>query len=155
MVRSNFGSDTKREMGAPLGILKGSLFGVASAVILAFLLTAVAIMTEDPDKLVGVFAYAALASGAIVCGISTPRDVMNPVLASALSGGGYSLVLWLASMAFRGDGVSEHSPLISILLYLGCVLVSMAARLIFTPRGKKVRVGNKSPAAMVRKQLGR
>ncbi len=147
--------DKKSSGSLPFGIVKGTLFGVLSAAVLAFVFTFVALMREDPDKLLGGLAYAALFIGALVSGIASPKSDVNPVFSSALAGGGYALVIWLASMPYRAGGNPEISPVISLLLYLGCIAVSVVGGLVFRRRSAKLSSLRKSPAAAVRKQLGR
>ncbi len=147
--------DSKSSGGLPLGIVKGTLFGVLSAAVLAFIFTFAALMTEDPDKLLGGLAYTALFIGALVSGIVSPKSDVNPTFSSAMSGGGYALVVWLASMPYRAGGEPGISPVISLLLYLGCIAVSAVGGLIFRRRSPKLASLRKSPAAAVRKQLGR
>lgn len=155
MSGTAYKNEKQNSSAVPWNVFKGSLIGVLSAVILALIFTAVALMTKDPDKFAGIFAYGALFIGAFISGVMTPKDGINPIVACLLSGGGYSLILWLTSLSFRKDGTSELSPIISLLLYLGCVVVSVAAGFIFNTRRKSLPRGKKSPVAMLRKQCGR
>ncbi len=155
MFNLKLGDEKSREKGTLFGILRGTLFGVIAAFLSALVFTFVALMNEDPDKLTSGLAYAALLIGALTSGITSAKAGMNPILASALSGGGYSLIVWLASIPFRVDGEPGISPIVSLLIYLGCVALSAVCGLVFRRRPAKLTSIKKSPAAMVRKQLGR
>lgn len=148
------GDEKNRDGNVIFGILKGILLGVLTAAVSAFVFTFVALMNEDPDKLVTPLAYVALAVGTLTAGIAVPKRDMSPIVAAALSGGGYALVMWLASLPYRAGGEPGISPIISLLLYLGCVVLSVIGGLVFRKRTTKVTSLRKSPAAAVRKQLG-
>lgn len=154
LADSIFKGDTKGNGNLPLGILKGSGIGVGVAVILALVFTAVALMTEDPDKLIGILAYAALFIGALAAGIAAPRQGIARALSSALSGAGYALIIWLASIFFRGSGEATLPFYVALILYIACVGVSTLGGLIFGGTCRRSVSGKKNPAALIRKQLG-
>lgn len=154
LFNSKHGNEKNKEKGAVFGILKGSLFGVLSAFLSALIFTLVALMNEDPEKLAQGLAYASLAIGALVAGVASEKEVGNPALASFLSGVGYVLVVWLASIPFRVGGELGISPVASLLIYLGCAAVSALFGFLFRRRPAKLASMRRSPAAAVRKQLG-
>ena len=142
--------------GLLLAAFRGVLFGIGGAALLALVMTAVALMTKDPDKLVGILAYAALLIGAFVCGVTALRSDENHSIAAPLIGGaGYVLVLWLVSLFFRGDTVTPVPPIWMAVGYAVCVLISLVGGLIARPRRMRVGEGKNSPAAQIRRQLGR
>lgn len=144
----------KKEKTALFGILRGSLIGALAALLSALIFTLVAFQNEDPEKLIGGLAYAALAIGAIAAGAFSEKEGMNPVLAAFLSGGGYALIIWLVSIPFRADGESGMPPIISLLIYLGCAAASALFGFLLKRRPAKLTSMRRSPAAAVRKQLG-
>lgn len=79
------------------GILKGCLAGIASAVVLMLIMTAIACMAPDPGKLTAALGYAALALSAVVGGIFAVRFTGDGVLSGLLCGCAMSLVFWAIS----------------------------------------------------------
>ena len=137
-----------------LRILRGSGIGLIFAALLSFVFTAVALSMEDPNRFISPLSYGALFVGALAAGISAPRDGISRPIASAISGGVYSVAIWLASIPFRQNGDGAMPFWISALLYLGCILVSVIGGSIFSGGRQKISRGKKSPAAMMRKSLG-
>ena len=154
LFNSKHGDEKNKEKSGVFGIIRGSLIGVASAFLSALVFTLVALMNEDPEKLAYGLAYAALAIGALMAGVASEKEGINPALASFLSGVGYVLIIWLASIPFRADGDPGISPVVSLLVYLGCAAVSAVFGLLFRRRPATLASMRRSPAAAVRKQLG-
>lgn len=141
--------------GLLLAALRGVLFGIGGAALLALIMTAAALMTKDPDKLIGILAYAALLAGALICGITALRaDENHSIAASLIGGAGYVLILWLISLFFRGDTVSPVPSVWMAVGYAVCVLTALVGGLLARPRRMRVGEGKNSPAAQIRRQLG-
>ncbi len=136
--------------------LRASLIGTFAAVLLALIFSAAALAMTDPDKLVGVFGYAALFWGAALTGIvSVKLDSGRSLLAALVGGVGYVLILWLISLFFRAAAENAVSPLIMALMYAGCIAVSMLGGLMGRGKKRKIGASKNNPTDIVRKQLGR
>ncbi len=136
--------------------LRGMLIGIGTAAALALILSAVALAQEDPDSVIGMFAYASLFAGAFVCGLASMKsDCEHGMISPLVGGAGYVLVLWLISLFFRGNAENAVPPLGMALGYLGCLAVALAGGLIGRPRRGRIDSAKKNPTALVRKQLGR
>ena len=132
--------------------LLSSLVGIVISAALALILSAVLVKLKDPASYITPLAYAALFIGCLSCGFAVRK---LGTLASLISGIGYVLCLWLASMLLK-DVNSEPVGLISKLLaYTVCVAVTFLGAMLGKRRKNHVRDGKNSPTASLRRQLGR
>ncbi len=133
--------------------LRGMLIGIGITALLSLVFTVVALMTKDPDSLIGLFAYAALFVGSMTCGILSVKSDSEQRLFSGLIGGiGYVLVIWLLSLFFRADTAEAMSPVWMTVGYLGCILTAFIGALIAKPKRTNIKDGN-NMAAQMRRQL--
>ena len=101
------------------------LLGIASAVLLLLLFTAVAYEQPDPASVVQPLALAALVLSSVLCGVFAGRPSENPLLAGAVSGAIYMLVLTLLSLLSLGDASGEISALWNIILHASVIAASV------------------------------
>ena len=147
-----------RDEASPLGemifaALKGTLVGIGTSALLSLILTAIALMTKDPDKLIGIFAYAALFISALACGISSVKsDSEQRLLTAILGSAGYVLIVWLLSLFFRADTAEPLPPVWMTVGYVGCIITAFLGALIAKPKRMRVRDGS-NVSAQVRRQL--
>ncbi|MCI8387646.1 MAG: TIGR04086 family membrane protein [Clostridiales bacterium] len=138
--------------------LRGLIAGIIVILILALILSAAALSMDDPASMLEIFAIAALFIGAVVCGFVSAKSYPDAAFIAGLLGGAfYVLFIWVISLFFRGDSgdVSRElvSPLWMALGYIGCIALSMLGGLLGRKRKQRIGDGNKSPAALARRQL--
>lgn len=142
--------------GMFLASLRGTLVAVGLTVLLAIIMTAVALMTKDPDSIIGIFAYAALVIASLLGGITSIKaDTEQRLGASLLSGVGYVLIIWLLSLFFRADTLEPVSPLWAIIGYIGCIALSLVGGVIVRPKQTRIKEGKNNVTAKLRRQLGK
>lgn len=130
--------------------------GIFAAFLSALLFTAVLLAGEDPVKLLGLFAYAALFAGAAVCGIvSAAYDRSRGPLNSLLGGVIYSLSMLAVSLAASGSLGGAVDVIRALFVYAACIAVSLLMGVVLRPKRKAVGAGHKNPAALARKRLGK
>ena len=136
--------------------LRGALIAVALTVLLAIIMTAVALMTKDPDNIIGIFAYATLVISSLLGGITSIKaDTEQRLGASLLSGVGYVLVIWLLSLFFRADTLEPVSPLWATVGYIGCIALSLVGGIIARPKQTRIKDGKNNVTARLRRQLSK
>ncbi len=136
--------------------LRGTLASAALALLLTLVLTAVALMTKNPDSLIHVFAYAVLAITSLIGGITASKADSGQRLGASLIGGyGYVLVMWLLSLFFRSDTAGSVSPLLTVSVYIGCIALSLVGGIIAKPKQTRIKEGKNSVTARLRRQLGK
>lgn len=138
-----------------LASLKGTLLGIAVLIGLSLIMTAVSLGLGDPMSALNVLAYAALGIGAFACGMASFKwDSQQSLLTSVIGGAMYVLILWLISLFIPRTG--ESMPAVwTAVAYAACVIVSLIGGLMAKPRRERFGEGRKSPAAVMRKQLGK
>lgn len=130
--------------------------GMISAFLSALLFTAMLLVGEDPDRLLGLFAYMALYIGAAVCGIvSAVYDRSRGAVNGALGGSIYSIFMLVLSLVISGSMGGAVDFLKALPVYGGCILIAFLMGFMLRPRHARIGEGNKNPAAMARKRLGR
>ena len=147
-----------KDEASPIGgmlfsALKGALVGIGTSSLLALIFTAVALMTRDPDRLIGIFAYAVLFISSLAGGISSVKaDSEQRLLSAFLGGTGYVLILWLLSLFFRADTAEPLPPILMASGYAGCIAAAFIGALIAKPRRMRIKDGS-NVTAQVRRQL--
>lgn len=136
--------------------LRGTLIGIAATLLSSLIMTAVALMTKDPEGLIGIFALASLVVGSLLGGITANKaDTEQRLGSSLVSGGGYVIILWLVSLFFRADTPEPTSPLLAVVVYLGCIAVSLLGGIVARPKQTRIKEGKSNAAARLRRQLGK
>ncbi|MBQ8250187.1 MAG: TIGR04086 family membrane protein [Clostridia bacterium] len=136
--------------------LRGILIAVAATLLLSLILTAVALMTKDPKGLIGIFAYAVLIIASLLGGVTASKtDTEQRLGASLVSGGGYVLVMWLFSLFLRSDTSESASPLWTVIVYIGCIALSLVGSVVARPKRTRIKEGKNSVTARLRRQLGK
>ena len=136
--------------------LRGTLIGIAATVLSSLIMTAVALMTKDPESVIGIFALVSLVIGSLLGGIiANKTDTEQRMGASLVSGGVYVIILWLLSLFFRADTPEPTSPLITVVGYIGCIAVSLIGGIIARPKQARIKEGKSNAAARLRRQLGK
>lgn len=145
----------KEKSGSAAALLKGVLAGVLSEFLMSLVLTAVLLGTEDPMKLLTVFACTAQIVGAVIgSAVCVLCDRGRSVVNSVLFGAVYALAAVLLTLFFPKDGGTVDAVK-AVLVYVGCILASAAVGFIFRRRETRIGVGDRNPAALARRRLGR
>ena len=133
------------------GVIAGVLFSMAAALVLS----AVLLCAEDPGAMLGWLPAAVMLVGALIGGFCAVRtDAGRSLLAGLIAGAGYVLLWWLVSLIFRGSSEASVPPLVTALMYAGCVLAALLGGAIGKGRTVRIREGKNNPAALARKKLG-
>ncbi len=131
-----------------LPALIGTLSGLITSAALALVLPLILVRLKDPDSFITPLAAVSLFAGAFVCGIAVRR---HGALSALISGGGFVLCLWLASLT-----QSSSEPMgiaVKLLGYALCIVASVIGATIGKRRKSYVGEGKRSPTAKLRKQL--
>lgn len=91
--------------GLFLSALKGLVVGIIIVVLLALILSAIALRTENPSGIVSVFAIITLCIGAVSVGFAAAKWCpANALLSGIVGGAAYIMLIWLLSLFQRGGG---------------------------------------------------
>ena len=108
-----------------LSSLRASLTAFAISMILALIMSAVAVKSSDPTALLTPLSFAALYLSSLACGFFSIRDKID----SALTGGAFSGVLFMLFYKFTAlflpsELGSERNFFVSVLLHILIILFS-------------------------------
>ncbi len=153
MTHSNVKDESSALVGILLPALKGTVGAVAVMLALAALFSGISLTFGDPDKAVRLFAYAALAVSALLCGaFGMISDGQRRIVVPIISGALYVLVLVILSLFVQTEGGS--APMLwRVLAYVLCVLLSAFGGFIVSGRKKRSQGNTKNPAALMRKRV--
>ncbi len=129
--------------------LCGLAVGAAASAFLGVGLSAAAMLSEDPEILLGGLSAAVRLIGAVLCGFAAARQEPSaPHLAGLLGGAAYVLLYWVLALIFGGGRMG--SPVLWALGYALCPAGALLGSIPGRKRMKAPGEGKKNPAAMAR-----
>ncbi len=120
--------------------LKGLAAGLASALPLLLIMSAVAYRTPDPASLVSLLSYVALLFGAFAAGFASAKiNQNNGMLCGIITGAVYLIFVFLVSLFLHNSSNTDTSFILSLGLRSIVILASVLGGCLGEKKEKKAR----------------